>query len=128
MIKSLNVSLAIFAVSLLLAGCFGTIKERPSADQGGDKPSRDVALGEQITLKFDEQGRIVPFTKDGLPYEPCGKGTKRECALYKEKITITELETISILKVKSKASPICETIEIVHGGKKYIFVNPACPK
>lgn len=111
-----------------LVGCVTTGIGQERGDYGKppikDGGSKSPGL-EDVVFKF-VGGRLVPHTKDGVPYVSCEQDRKGGCPLYKKDITLTALETVTILHAKSTASPECQTLEIVHGGKVYRFADPFC--
>lgn len=113
-----------------LIGCVAT----GIGQERGDNGRPPVNGGDSKYPSFDDvvfksiDGRLIPHRKDGTPYVLCERDRQDGCPLYKKDITITELKTVSILQVKSTASPECPTIEITNNGAVYRFTDPLCKK
>ena len=131
--KILNVGrIAILASLALMSvqGCAQTsVKDK---DDEIKRPDRgNDTRGEAAGFTFDKRGMPIPVNADGRAFSSCGTGDKNSCAIFNEKVTIKELETVTFTKVKYEVNPTCLVYAIVFQGKQYFWYDkndPNCAK
>lgn len=108
----------LFLAFLGLAGCSAHAQKKPDQPEG---------KSEGVSLQFDKNGMLVPVAKNGTPFRTCGDLKKNTCSLFKENITITNMEPIMVTKFEHKINPTCALYVVVHLGKQYVYFDPTDP-
>lgn len=117
--KAINQGFALLFLAFLgLAGCVAHAQK---------KPEQPEIVSEGVSLQFDRKGVLVPVSKDGTPFAVCGDGKRNSCSLFKENITVTDIEPITIIKVTHKINPTCLIYAVAHAGKYYYYYDTKDP-
>lgn len=72
---------------------------------------------EDVTFRFNEKGNLVPISVNGKPFVKCGEKGEPECKIYREGITVLDIENIDITVIKHKRSPECVYVQSRRGAK-----------
>lgn len=110
----------------------------PSYGQQPDKPKTpgqplpSVELNDgDVLVKITAKGDVVPVTEQGKAYESCGKegGKKTVCRIYEGDITVTDIDDISITRLRYTGSGECEILSFIIRGtrERRLMFNPNDP-
>jgi hypothetical protein len=108
-LKILNCILAMSVVGLV--GCATTgFKGRDDTSvyqpPGGGSGSEEIKI-EDVMFRFDQSGNLVPVSVNGKPFITCGQNERKDCKVFREGITVLEIDSIDITIIKHKRSPEC---------------------
>lgn len=121
MMSYLRISNLILAT--VLVGLVGCATKGPGRDDDGaiyqpptgGSDSREFKI-EDVMFKFDKNGNLVPVSIDGKPFVVCGQNEKRNCKVFREGITVLDIDSIDITIIKHKRSPECVLMISRRGG------------
>ncbi len=97
----------------------------------GYKDTPLFTKGEGVSFAENEQGALIPVAADGTPFATCGTLASNRCSLFKEGITINNLERTHITKIEHQINPTCMLYIINYGGVDYVWYDvsdPNCAK